>query len=89
MQAWLLDAQEETTAEASAAGLAAAAEGLSTAFRSPELAEEGATSALLSEQFEAHDAWVQSLKDSAEQVLRRHKETQSAFAAAGIAPTPL
>ena len=89
MQAWLLEAQAETTAEATAEGLAAAAEGLSTAFRSPEMAEEGATSALLSEQFEAHDAWVQSLKDSAEEVLRRHKETQSAFAAAGTAPAPL
>ena len=78
----------ETTAESTAEGLAAAAEGLSTAFRSPELAEDGATSELLSEQFEAHDAWVQSLKDSAEEVLRRHKETQSAFASAGIGPTP-
>ena len=53
-----------------------------------QLAEDGATSDRLSEQFAAHDSWVQSLKDSAEEVLRRHKETRSAFAAAGIAPSP-
>ena len=34
--------------------------------------------------FAAHDAWVTSLKESAEAVLRKQQETRSALAAAGV-----
>ena len=73
VQAWLLQTQAEGLLDGDA--MAAMGEG-----------SDSATSELLQEQFAAHDAWVQSLRASAEEVLRRHRETRSAFARAGISP---
>merc|ERR1711995_45588 len=60
VQAWLLQTQAEGLLDGDA--MAAMGEG-----------SDSATSELLQEQFAAHDAWVQSLRASAEEVLRRHR----------------
>ena len=49
------------------------------------MAAECATVDLLRDQFAAHDAWVDSLKESAEAVLQKSRETREAMPAAGVA----